>query len=102
MKKYHFDFLEKIRYTAELLRIQLILEGKLDDFKKKHPAVDVMDQELIVNNLVSIYTWLVGLFEQKEMILHHNFNLQKLVLELRIKNINLEEQLKISNLQNSF
>lgn len=102
MKKYHFDFLEKIRYTSELLRIQLILEGKLDDFKKKHPAVDVMDQEIIVNNLVSIYTWLVGLFEQKEMILQHNFNLQKLVLELRIKNINLEEQLRIINLQNSF
>ena len=102
MKKYHFDFLEKIRYTAELLRIQLILEGKLDDFKKKNPKVDTQDQEIIVNNLVSIYTWLVGLFEQKEMILQHNFNLQKLVLELRIKNINLEEQLKISNLQNSF
>lgn len=102
MKKYHFDFLEKIRYTAELLRIQLILEGKLDDFKKKNPKVDVMDQEIIVNNLVSIYTWLVGLFEQKEMILQHNFNLQKLVLELRIKNINLEEQLRIINLQNTF
>lgn len=102
MKKYHFDFLEKIRYTAELLRIQLILEGKLDDFKKKNPKVDTQDQEIIVNNLVSIYTWLVGLFEQKEMILQHNFNLQKLVLELRIKNINLEEQLRIINLQNTF
>ena len=102
MKKYHFDFLEKIQFTAELFRIQLTLDNKLIEFKKKHPNVDVTEQEIVVNNLVSIYTWLLGLFEQKEMILQQNFNLQKLVLDLKIKNIHLTEELRIANLQNSF
>lgn len=93
-----FDYLEKIEYTSELLSVYSKMEFKVLSAKQKNPNLDLSEQQKMIDDLKGVYIWVSGLFEEKELLLRHNMNLERLNLELKEKLTTLEKQVKINEL----
>ena len=100
--EYSFDFLEKVDYASVLQSVFCRMDAKVKEAKLKRPEPDYSEQEKMIDDLRKIYIWVSALFEEKELLLRRNIDMERVLLEVKEKITRAEKELKVQTELNKF